>query len=47
MSELSGLPGSERYDTCDNEGQEGVRCVAKNKITERKQDESISIQGLW
>ena len=33
-------------NAADDLGQEGVRCVAKNKITERKQDESISIQRL-
>ncbi len=31
MSELPPQGGSEGYEACDDEGQEGVRCVAKIK----------------
>ena len=46
MSELPPQGGSEGYEACDDEGQEGVRCVANNKMTERKPYESIPIQKL-
>ncbi len=36
MSELPPQGGSEGYEACDDEGQEGVRCVAK--ITNRRKE---------